>query len=484
MNKALLLLTILAVGAMASTAPATEEGVYVLTDANFNDFVASKQFVLVEFYAPWCGHCKKLTPEYVKAAATLLSENSEAVLAKVDATEQKDLATRFAIQGFPTLKFFTGSIENPVDFNGGRTDKDIVNWIKKRTGSVSEAITTAEELKAFTSKNQVAVVFFGESETDANWSAFKSLAMSYDDLAFAHVFNAELRTAENAAATNVVLYKHFDEKRNDFTGAVNAANLKTFVDNHSFPTVMPFNDRAIQKVFQQGNPTLFLFSNGNEASVAAEAAFAQSAAENKGKIVFAISKPDDGFGHYQRLADYIGANTAQAPALMLVHSSSEVLKYQFTASEITVATINAYVSDYLSGKLQTYLKSEEIPATNDEPVKVLVGKTFDDIVINNTKDVLVEFYAPWCGHCKQLSPIYDAVAKKLQHNSNIVIAKIDSTANEVPGVNIRGFPTIKFYANGKKTAPVDFEGDRTEEGILKYLKEKTTHSWVESKEEL
>lgn len=94
------------------------------------------------------------------------------------------------------MKFFiNGSTENPVDFNGGRTEKDILNWIKKRTGSVSEALNTAEELTAFTQKNQVAIVYFGESEKDANYEAFKSLAMSYDDLAFAHVFNADLRTA-------------------------------------------------------------------------------------------------------------------------------------------------------------------------------------------------------------------------------------------------------------------------------------------------
>lgn len=114
----------------------------------------------------------------------------------------------------------------------------------------------------------------------------------------------------------------------------------------------------------------------------------------------------------------------------------------------------------------------------------MVGKTFDELVKNSDKDVLVEFYAPWCGHCKQLAPIYDAVAKKLLHNKNILIAKMDSTANEVPGVNIKGFPTIKFYPNGKKNSPLDFEGDRTEEGFLKYLKEKTTYPWVEQKDEL
>lgn len=145
MNKTLLLcLAILAVGTLASTAPELDEGVYVLTDANFNDFVSSKPFVLVEFYAPWCGHCKNLAPEYIKAAKELIEEGVNAVVAKVDATVEKAVAEKFEIKGFPTLKFFTGDVSAPVEYNGGRTSKDIVSWLKKRTGPVSEILATAE----------------------------------------------------------------------------------------------------------------------------------------------------------------------------------------------------------------------------------------------------------------------------------------------------------------------------------------------------
>lgn len=140
-----------------------------------------------------------------------------------------------------------------------------------------------------------------------------------------------------------------------------------------------------------------------------------------------------------------------------------------------MATITSFIDEFKSGKLSTFMKSEDIPERNDEPVKVLVGKSFDEIVRNTHHDVLVEFYAPWCGHCKTLTPIYDLIAKKIQHNKNIVLAKIDSTANEVVGLNISGFPTIKFFRNGSKNAPIDFEGERTEEGIIKYLREKTTY---------
>jgi len=124
------------------------------------------------------------------------------------------------------------------------------------------------------------------------------------------------------------------------------------------------------------------------------------------------------------------------------------------------------------------LKSEDIPEPNDEAVITLVGKNFDKEVLNNDKDVLVEFYAPWCGHCKTLAPKFEEAAKKLAGNKNIVLAKIDATANEVPSVQIKGFPTLKFYPSNKKSAPIDFEGDREVEGIIKWLKEHTTHKWV------
>jgi len=98
--------------------------------------------------------------------------------------------------------------------------------------------------------------------------------------------------------------------------------------------------------------------------------------------------------------------------------------------------------------------------------------------LDSTKDVLVEYYAPWCGHCKSLAPIYDELAKRLSNNPNIVIAKMDATANEAEGVNVQGFPTLKFYPATDKT-PVDYSGERTVDGFVKFLKEKATVAWVD-----
>ena len=100
--------------------------------------------VLVEFYAPWCGHCKKLAPEYESAAATLKRIMPDALLVKVDSTATE--VPEHQVSGFPTLKWFPTNDKKGSEYNGGRDAEGILEWFKKNgTVKVIEEEAASEE---------------------------------------------------------------------------------------------------------------------------------------------------------------------------------------------------------------------------------------------------------------------------------------------------------------------------------------------------
>ena len=110
-------------------------------------------------------------------------------------------------------------------------------------------------------------------------------------------------------------------------------------------------------------------------------------------------------------------------------------------------------------------------------MKVVVGSTFEDIVFDKTKDVLIEFYAPWCGHCKNLEPKYKQLAKKFKKYQDLVIAKFDATSNDAPPeFEFKGFPTIFFVPAGELNNVVKYEGGREVGDFTTFLEENAIHS--------
>jgi protein disulfide-isomerase A3 len=87
--------------------------------------------------------------------------------------------------------------------------------------------------------------------------------------------------------------------------------------------------------------------------------------------------------------------------------------------------LEQFLNDIKADKLEPYMKSEPIPDDNSGSVVVAVGKNFDDVVTNVKKDVLIEFYAPWCGHCKKLAPIFDDLGDKVTHCRFAVYSDFD-----------------------------------------------------------
>jgi len=444
-----------------------DEGVLVLTKANFEKATKDNEFILVEFYAPWCGHCKALAPEYVKAAKTLVDEKLNVKLGKVDATEEGDLAEQFGVRGYPTLKFFRNG--SPSDYSGGRQADDIVGWLKKKTGPPAKEIDTVDAAETLIADNQVVVLGFFKDRDSKEAKEFLAAAGAIDDYPFAITSKDDVYKKYEAKCGSIILFKQFDEGKVTFEGDVTEEAVKKFVSMQSLPLVIEFNHDSAQKIFGgEIKSHLLMFLSKEAGHLDKYTEVARSVAKNYRDQVLFVSINADEEDH-QRILEFFGMKKEEVPSMRLIRLEEDMAKYKPDNSEISESNIKSFVDKFLKGDLKQHLLSQDIPEDWDKtPVKTLVSHNFDEVVFNKDKDVLVEFYAPWCGHCKQLSPIFDQLGEKYKDSETIVIAKIDSTANELEHTKITSFPTLKFYRKGDNEV-IDYNGERTLEGMAKFL---------------
>ena len=439
-----------------------EKDVIILTDSTFDKAVEKYEYLLVLFYAPWCGHCKKFHPEYEKAATVLRKENL--YLAKVDATVEKKLAEKFEIQGFPTVKLFIKG--QAIEYTGGRRESEVINWMRKKTGPATKTLKTVEEVEKFQKDNDVVLVYFGSNKADIE--EFTKVARKNEDFPFG-VVEAEDVIKKFSKAGTIVLFKNFDEGKRELTEIKEKA-IDEFIDKFSAPKVMKFDEKAAQIIFGKALPAIMLYASEKSEKWGEYEKLMKSVSEKlNGKLKVVLTDIKEGMA--ARLAEYIGIKENELPSVRIADTRADFKKYNMEG-EINEKNILKFVEDWENNKLKPHLKTAEEPKENNGDVFVVVGKTFEKEVINNDKDVMLLFYAPWCGHCKALHPKYEEVAKKLKEkNPKLLLAKIDATENEVESVNISGFPTVKFYPGNKKDkAPLDYNGDRSVEDIIKFIK--------------
>jgi len=142
---------------------------------------------------------------------------------------------------------------------------------------------------------------------------------------------------------------------------------------------------------------------------------------------------------------------------------------EFVKEDLTKAGFENFVNGVLDGTIVRHLMSEDEPEDNTGPVTIITGKNFDGIAYDANKAVFVEFYAPWCGHCKQLTPIWDKLGEKFADRDDIVIAKSDATANEFADVEVQGFPTLKYFPKGEGSKMVDYNGGRDFDSLASFV---------------
>jgi protein disulfide-isomerase A1 len=469
-----------------------DAAVIELKGDSFDSTIAEGKW-LIEFFAPWCGHCKQLLPQFEKAAKHFAEKPPPpANMGKLDCTtpDGQKVCEKFGIQGFPTIKFFNKG-KHVEDYDGARKEDALIAYIEKMSLPALRIVTNAEDLEAARKADVVIIGFFDTGVLPA----FEQAAEGNRNARWVAVTNGPLSKVQMDALpeehrSSIVMFRKFDDPIVAFNAKdadVNADTLVAWSKELSVPLIGELGPDTWKTYVAKNIPMLDIFVEPTKADqLAVRDALRPVARAMKGKLsaVFVDAVK------YGRHAESLGVTARPG---ICIHDPNKDKKYVYAGTSLEPAAVQQWCNDVVDGKIEPFYKSEPVPDSQPGPVTVVVGRTFDAIVKDATKDVFLEIYAPWCGHCKALAPKYEEVAKHFKDSPTVVIAKVDGTANDMPGVQIRGFPTLIFFPANHKDKPLSYSGDRETEAIIKYINEngdlsqkaeEATEPKTETKEEL
>jgi len=457
-------------------------GVEELTQETFQDFIKANEHVLVKFTAPWCGHCKKIKPEFDDAAEALEAEGLKARLADVDATEQKELATEFDVTGYPTLKYFHEG--KAQDYGGGREKADFVSFLKGRELPVLGLIKDEEydaKMKEPTSTNTVLGILKTGS---ARFKILRKIAEKMRDekqTSFGFFYKELPADKDPKKDTKLDLVSKNRGETFTFKGT-------KFVESQVFKFLVEESTGLIMKYEHYEDNQDFLMNNGYENGIFFAFQKKEDAKDfdaDKEKLM----KELEGVAKQFKTTKFIYATVEEAKekdthkdwkitndSVMFTRKHSHQI---FNYKKTDLKDLKKYIEDVNARKVKPYYKSEPITSPEENGVTVLNGENFEEIALDPKKDVFVEFYAPWCGHCKALAPKWEALAKMIKDkglDKKVIIAKFDATAND-SRQETSGFPTLVLFPAVQRSfeRKVSNGGDRETDKLYDFLVENAKH---------
>lgn len=329
----------------------------------------------------------------------------------------------------------------------------IIEWLEKMTGPAVTEVS-GDITDQVTKDSPIA--FYGEfTSKDSDLARmFESVADSSRELGKFFV--------KYGGSDQKISAVRFEEGVFTFDGKT-ADEFKKFALEESFPLFGAINGDNFRKYVERDQSLVWFCGADNDFN-AYKVPIREAAKGTRQHYHIVWLDTDQFKGHAESVL-----GVTEFPALVAQTNKGRYVLPDAAAAMREAQKVAQFLQDVRDGKVERSLKSEPVPEKNDEAVKVVVGKTFEEMVIRD-KDVFLEVYAPWCGYCKSFEPVYKEFAEKIKDVEHVVVAKMDGTANETPveAFDWNSFPTVFFVKAGEK-APVRYEGARTVDGLMEFL---------------
>ncbi|RXG53299.1 Protein disulfide-isomerase A3 [Armadillidium vulgare] len=369
------------------------DDVLQLEDSDFESKLADTDTALVMFFAPWCGHCKRLKPEFEKAGSILKDNDPPIALVKVDCTEGgKETCNKFGVSGYPTLKIFRNG-ELSSDYNGPREVNGIVKYMRSQVGPVSKDLSSIEEAEKFLSKNEVAVVYFGEGSLK---DAFMKVADKLrETVRFGHSTSSDV-DKKYGHKDAVVLFRSpllankFEPSNVVYSGSDDKSKIEEFIKENYHGLV---GHRTPDSVQDFKSPLVVAYYNVDYVKNPKGTNYWRNrilkvAQSFKDDFTFAVASKDD----FQHEINEFGIDFVPGDKPVVCARNAKDKKFVMK-DEFTMENFEVFLEQLKGDELEAYIKSEAVPDNEGAAVKVAVAKNFDELVTDMERCLVI--LAPW-----------------------------------------------------------------------------------------
>lgn len=425
--------------------------------------------LLVEFFLPWCGHSRRLRPEFRRAAAAMAGKP---FFARVDCSSGTGapLCNQHEVQYHPTILLFMRGMA--FEYQQRVTSKALVEYCKKMLAPPVRALAGLEDTVAALQQQQALVVTF-HNEGESYDEFFAEVAENLrDQMMFASVSNKEYIEKLGITKTPAYCIMRLGYPTllwNDPVpeGESIALAFSRFVTGSYVLLVDTLTQENFYPKLGLGTPALILFTDDGPASEEALRNLYQAAMDFKGRINFCTV---NGI-RYQSLAVKLAVSPQVLPALVIVDVGNETQHVLPVTQPITEVTVSEFCTDYWNGRLLPTLRSAPAPAAQGGPVFALVADDFRRLVHDPQLDVVVTFRTTWCGFCNLWAPVFLSLAATASSIQTLKFFEFDVGENDPePALNISSFPTVMVFPAHNKTGLV-YNGGRTVSELTLFLQE-------------
>ncbi|POS83677.1 hypothetical protein EPUL_004741 [Erysiphe pulchra] len=469
----------LALSIFSVIATSTAFNVVSLSNITFPGYIKQNDLVLVDFYAPWCTESKLLAPEFEQAASKLVQKKIR--LVKVDCVIETILCDKHNIYGYPVLKIFRG-INDVKLYTGPQKAPEMAAYMVRQS-LPALSIMNKDSIEDLKKVVQVVLVAYFDAKDKISNSVYTETAGNLrENYLFGVSHDPILAENEGVTFPAVVLYKSFDEGKAIHSGKIDADEIEKFIINESTPLIGDMTYWTFNVYMRSSVPLAYIFTKTRKDQKLLKDTLRPIAKKYKGRVKFVnIDSNNLEALYFDDFLDYVNLKADKFPAFAIQETNSSKQFSYDQDKEITAESIDNFIFQYINGKLVPNIKSEPIPEYQNGSVKVVVAENFDEIVINNDKDVVVEFYGSMCKAIKAFAPKYDALGQLYKDKNltdKVTIAKIDASANDVTQ-NITEYPTIMLFKAGDKKNPITYDGDQEIEELVAFVKQGNNNVSIE-----